>query len=204
VSLSILTEGIPVCCWFFTQDETQLIQVQRNRFTFNWKRGLIDAPYPHYENIHPIIGQEWNHFRDFVSSNELGNLDVQQCDISYINHIEKGNGWEDYGQLEHVLTVWSGANRGRTLPAPENVNIGIRYRMPDGMGRLHVLAEPAIRISDYKEVLQLNLTARGKPLSSDPARIFEWFDSAQSFVAESFVDLTTDHMHSIWGMRDNA
>ena len=203
LSVSIQTEGPHVRCWFLTEDETRLIQVQRDRFIFNWKRGRIDAPYPHYENIRPVIDEEWNIFRDFVAANSLGTLSVQQCEVTYFNHIEKGNGWNDYGQLRNVLTVWSGTSQDRNLQVPENVNLGIRYRMPEGMGRLHVHAEPAIRIPDYKEVLQLNLLVRGKPPSSDPSQVFEWFDFAQRLVSESFVNLTTAEMHSIWGIMEN-
>jgi uncharacterized protein (TIGR04255 family) len=203
ISVSIQSEGLPVRCWFLTDDETRLVQVQQDRFIFNWKRGLIDAPYPHYENIRPVIDQEWSIFRDFVAANGLGMLNVQQCEVTYFNHIEKDTGWTDYSQLRNVLTVWSGTSQDPSLQFPENVNIGIRYRMPEGMGRLHVHAEPVIRIPDYKEVLQLNLLARGKPRSSDPAQVFEWFDFAQRFVSESFVNLTTAEMHSIWGIMEN-
>ncbi len=191
-------------CWFFNVPETQLIQVQPDRFVFNWKRGLVDASYPHYKNIRPVLEEEWAHFRGFVDSNDLGKLEVRQCEIAYINHIEIGAGWKDFAELDSVLTVWSGGTLNRTSLKPEDINVGIRYRLPERMGRLHVLAEPVLRTTDYKEVLQLTIIARGGPESPDSENIFGWFDVAQTYVRESFVDLTTDKMHAIWGIRNQS
>lgn len=111
-------------------------------------------------------------------------------------------GWKDFSELDSILTVWSGGVLNRTSLKPEDINIGIRYRLPERMGRLHVLCEPAIRTTDYKEVLQLTLTARGVPESPDSKNVFEWFDIAQGLVREAFVDLTTEKMHEIWGIRN--
>ena len=47
LSFNVVAEVPPVRCWFLTEDETRLIQVQQDRFIFNWKRGRVDAPYPH-------------------------------------------------------------------------------------------------------------------------------------------------------------
>ena len=189
-------------CWFFNESETQLIQVQPDQFILNWKKGLVDASYPHYRNIRPVLEAEWEHFRAFVHNSDLGSIEVRQCEVTYINHIELGNDWSDFSELQSVLAVWSGGGLGRTSLQPEAINIGIRYRLPDRMGRLHVLAEPAVRTSDFKEVLQLTIIARGAPQSPDPTRVFEWLDASQEFVRESFVDLTTPKMHEAWGIRN--
>jgi uncharacterized protein (TIGR04255 family) len=202
VAFNIFPGPPPPRCWFFNQSESQLIQVQPDRFIFNWKRGLVEAPYPHYESIRPILQKEWEHYCSFVASNALGKIDVRQCEVSYINHIEKGVEWKDFSELDSILTVWSGGVLNRTSLKPEDINIGIRYRLPERMGRLHVLCEPAIRTTDYKEVLQLTLTARGVPESPDSKNVFEWFDIAQGLVREAFVDLTTEKMHEIWGIRN--
>ncbi len=195
---------LPTRCWFFNEPETQLIQVQSDRFILNWKRGLIDARYPHYENIQPLLEREWQHFCEFVGTNTLGKIEIRQCEITYINHIDVGIGWKDYGELDAVLTIWSGNKPGGILPTPDNASVAIRYRLPDSMGRLHVLAEPAVRNEDNQETLQLTMIARGTPASSEPKNVFDWFDHAQGFVREAFVDLTTERMHAIWEIKDQS
>ena len=48
------------------------------------------------------------------------------------------------------------------------------------------------------------MIARGAPASSEPKNVFDWFDHAQGFVREAFVDLTTERMHAIWEMKDQS
>jgi len=202
ISVNILQGSPPCRLWFYNDAETQLVQVQPDRFIFNWKRGLVAATYPHYEKIRPNFEAEWVHFRDFVTSNGLGEIQIKQCEITYINHIESGVGLEGVGELDTVLVVWSGSKQSTLLPSPEVVNLRIRYPLPGNKGRLDVLAEPAIRNDDNKGIVQLTMIARGAPETSDLKSVLEWFDFAQGFVREAFVDLTTAKMHSIWGIRD--
>ncbi len=192
-----------VRCWFFNEQETELIQIQRDRFIFNWKKGIVDQSYPHYERIRPVFSREWDQFRAFVEHNDLGKWEIRQCEVAYINHIELGIGWKDYAELSSVLAPWSGAASGSFLQRPEDVEIGARYRLPDGRGRLYIRTQPAIRHTDQKEILQLTLTVRGRPSSQEPASVFDWFDFAQPWVAQSFVDFTTEEMHSLWGKRED-
>jgi uncharacterized protein (TIGR04255 family) len=204
LSSSSFSSLLEARCWFYNEEETELIQIQRDRFIFNWKKGLVDQAYPRYENLRPIFEHEWNHFGDFVTSNNLGKPEVKQCEITYINHIEVGVGWKNYEELSSVLAPWSGAKSGTHLPNLEDVQIIARYRLPDGRGRVYVQTLPGIRNTDHKEIMQLTITARGRPSSSDPTSVFEWFDIAQPWVSETFVEITTEQMHSIWGKRTST
>jgi hypothetical protein len=85
------------------------------------------------------------------------------------------------------------------LPAPETVSVSARYLMPERRGRLHVTSQPAIRRVDSHQVMQLTLTARGKPESSRVPDIVAWFDQGHEWIVNGFVDLTTPTMHEIWG-----
>ena len=92
----------PIRLWFFNNDETRLIQVQADRFILNWKRGLVGDQYPHYEFLRQSFESEWANFRDYVSTTGLGSIEIRNCEFSYVNHIEPGIGWEDFGNLERA------------------------------------------------------------------------------------------------------
>ena len=193
----------PIRCWFYNEPETQLIQSQNDRFMFNWKRGLVDAEYPHYhESIRPIVAREWETFNQFVAVENLGKIDVQQCEISYINHLVVGEGWDNYSQLGEVFPAWGGSTRENYLGVPEDVEIRARYLMPERQGRIYIHAQPAIRRDDSREIIQLTFVARGRPRSSDPTKVLDWFDPAQEFVGRSFLDFTSQKMHTLWGLRN--
>jgi uncharacterized protein (TIGR04255 family) len=186
-----------VRCWFLSADGRTLIQVQRNRFTFNWKKE--DGAYPHYdESIRPAFVKAWTTFSRFVEENHLGQVSVLQCEITYVNHIEKGKGWDSFADLPAVFPCWAGHSSARTLPIPEDVSIFARYRLPDRKGRLRVAVQPAVRPADGATVIQLTLTARGAPASGDFESALEWLDLGREWVVRGFADFTSKKMHKIW------
>lgn len=188
-------------CWFIDKSGTMLTQVQRGRFIHNWRKLKPEDVYVHYDRIKPSFSEQWKTFCEFLDETALGKPEVNQCEMTYVNHIELGQGWKSYGQLNKVVASWSGTSSGNFLPVPESVNISARYVLPDKKGRLHIEMQPAIRQQDAKEVLQLNLTARGKPESSNLENILEWFDLGHEWIVRGFTDFTAKEMHNFWGRK---
>jgi hypothetical protein len=187
-------------CWFIDKTSTQLIQVQRDRFIRNWRKGQPPHDgYPRYDVLRPRFATDWTRFLAFLEREGLGRPEVNQCEVTYVNHIELGVGWENLGEAHKVLAMLRGIEKPGILPEPEVVILNARYVMPARPGRLHVSAQPAVRRSDGKHVLQLTLTARGKPDSSAIADILRWFDEGHDWIVYGFVDVTTPAMHQIWG-----
>lgn len=190
-----------VRCWFVEKSGAVLTQVQNDRFIHNWRKQKPEDVYVHYDKIKPSFTTEWVKFFEFLEEAGIGKPEVNQCEMSYVNHIELGAGWTSFGELEKVIAPWSGEYTGTFLPKPESVNIGVRYLLPDQKGRLHIEVQPAIRQKDAKEILQLNITARGKPESSDLSHILEWLDLGHDWIVRGFTDFTTDIMHREWGIK---
>lgn len=191
--------GLQVRCWFLDQKGNKFVQVQNDRFIYNWQKVTGNETYPRYETVRSNFREEWERFREFLKDENLGVPEVDQCEVTYVNHIEYGKGWKSFGELNKVISAWSGKYSGEFLPSPEKVNTNVTYRLPDGKGRLHIALGPVIRARDAKEVLQLNLTARGAPASSETEDIIEWLNLGRKWIVEGFTDLTTDEMHRIWG-----
>jgi len=186
-------------CWYINETSTQLIQVQRDRFIQNWRKVKGDEVYPRYETLRPSFEREWQRFCEFLEHERLGIPKVNQCEVTYVNHIEPGREWHSYGEIDKVIAYWSGSSLGDFLPEPEMVSLNVTYLMPDKGGRLRVIAQPAIRPRDAKEVLQLNLTARGRPKSSSLDDILDWFDLGREWIVRGFTDFTSREMHRVWG-----
>ena len=198
VSLEFGTPG-DVRCWFAHKNKQALVQVQSSHFIYNWRK-QGDTPYPHYdESIRPTFKTEWERFLAFVKKHDLGEVRVLQCEVTYVNHLPKDVGWTNFAELSKVTRYWSQpSSAGRFLPDPERVGVTCAFRMPENQGRLHVRLNHAIRTTDGTEILQLNLTARGKPASQDTSAILEWMDKGREWVVKGFDDFTSPHMHQIW------
>lgn len=184
--------------WYIDESETRLMQVQRDRFLFNWRKVKGDEVYPHYENIEPKFRSEWERFCGFCMEEKLGVPDVNQCEVTYVNHLEMGKGWKTYGELSKVIACWSGETSEAFLPEPEKVMLKAQYVMEDKRGRFYISLQPAIRRHDAKEILKIELIARGKPNSSRLEDILEWFELGHRWIVRGFTAFTSKQMHLLW------
>jgi uncharacterized protein (TIGR04255 family) len=183
-------------CWFLHKNDAQLLQLQDNRLILNWRRLRQEEEYPHYKVFLPVFHKEWQRFGAFLKRNDFEDPSVVQCELTYVNHVARGEGWNDFGDLARVTTMWAGTPNG--LPAAEAVVVNARFGMPEQHGRLHIALQPAIRNADGKEVLQMTLTVRGAPRGSGIQDLVHWFDEAHNRIVAAFVEVTGPEMHKLW------
>ena len=74
--------------WFLNEQGTELIQVQSDRFVHNWRKMQSLDPYPRYEPIRDKFRDEVKTLGQFLKDERLGSLAVNQCEVTYVNHIE--------------------------------------------------------------------------------------------------------------------
>jgi hypothetical protein len=124
-------------------------------------------------------------FQNFASREKLGAIEVNQCEVTYVNHIVAGDGWTSHEDLDRVLTVW----RHPVAPFPgkaEDAAFHARFPIKDAtghpVGRLHVDVQAAVRNADGKPMLVLNLTARGMCGKSS-----EFFDLGREWIVPDAV-----------------
>lgn len=191
-------------CWFLTRGGQQLVQLQQDRLILNWRRIELNDVYPRYERLRPELERVANELLLFLEQEGLGSVVPNQCEVSYINHIETAE-WSQRGELHRVLSFWQ--QIGATgLPDPEDAIAALRFVIEEGgikLGRLHVSLKSAARRSDGKPVLVLEFTARGKPLSSDLKGALQFMDRGRDWIHKAFQALTSrDAQLELWGLRD--
>lgn len=194
-----LVDTPEVRTWFLTEDGRFLLQLQKDRFLQNWRKTQDSDVYPHYDQLRPKFCAEWQRFCRFLKEVEIETPVVNQCEVTYVNHIDIEQGPKSYENLSKIVSCWSGAYSGHFLSAPESVNFSFRHLLPENKGRLHVTMQPAIRRRDAKEILRLNLTVRGRPASSELRDIVEWLELGHEWAVRGFADVTTVEMHRHWG-----
>ena len=185
--------------WFTTAQGNEMIQVQADRFLKNWRKEGEREAYPRYERNRASFDRDFAVFREFVTENCLGELHIDQCEVTYVNHILSGQGWKSFADADKIFSFW----KSPESPIPgqaEDIRTHIRFIIPgeDGtpVGRLHVDVQPAFRASDSRPMYVLHLTARGQV--GEP---FEFFDLGRRWIVRSFAALTTPRMHEVWRRR---
>ncbi len=182
-------------CWYLNASGTELIQLQRDRFVRNWRKVTGSEEYPSYDLLKPRLEHDWARLLAFLEREELGRPEVNQCEVTYINHLAVDV--ETLGSA-HRFARGLSSLAGEFLPEPETTQLQVRYLMGDKKGRLHVAVEPGVRLDDRHPVLQLGLTARGSPVSSRLEDILAWFDLGHEWVVRGFTDFTRSEMHKTW------
>jgi uncharacterized protein (TIGR04255 family) len=190
---------------FLNNAEDQLIQVQQDRILHNWRKAADSVPYPRYNTIRSAFIEDLAMFQEYLREEELGLLQINQCEVTYVNHIPcAGDALSDgvggHAAADKIFKVIS-AQHTSFLPAPENVTAQVQYVMREfdqPVGRLHVSIQPAWRKPDNAPVYILELTARGTPLGAGTAGAIRFLDLGHDWIVRGFKDLTTIEMRAIW------
>lgn len=185
--------------WFKHKSGNGLIQLQRDRFHYNWRKfGASDA-YPHYESVIGSFKKHFDQVEAFLRDNSLVEIRPVQYEMTYINHLELADPLASIGGANSVFPdfCWQ-STRARFLPTPEAVNWQTIFPLPDQSGRLHVTINNGIRMHDKKPIINFEITARGVPSESPRENMLQWFDLAHEWIVRGFTDLTSDSVHKLW------
>lgn len=200
-------DSVPARCWFLSSDETALVQVQADRFILNWRQKGGTGTYPRYEVMRQLLEQALMKFRAFLQAESLGDIIPNQCEVTYVNHMEQGKGWTKPSEVAAAFPGFSGQWSSEFLPDPEDVRAALRFVIPGlgqelPMGRLHAQIEPRYRRDDNAPLLALTLTARTRPLDKDLAGALSSLDLGREWIVRGFAALTSESMHRVWGRCD--
>lgn len=191
----------PSRVWFVNESGSELVQVQQDRFVHNWRKVHETDEYPRYRNLRQRLIDELEMFRGFVEKEQLGELLFNQSEVTFVNIIVSGEGWERHGQLNNILTIHSGNYSDDFFNEPENVQTALRYVIPGEndkpAGRLHVSIVPVVLAANKTPGFNLTLTARCAPNGSLEDAI-RCLDLGHRWIVKGFASITTKDMHRIW------
>lgn len=186
--------------WFVHESETGIIQVQRDRFLHNWKKVRAEDEYPRYTSVIELFREHLSTFDSFITDVGLGGIEPLQYELTYVNHIPQGEGFDSLGRIGGVLPDfgWRTDDK-RFLPTPERLNWRTSFVLPNKAGRLHATIRSGVRNDDKKPLLLLELTARGFGRDGSRAEMWKWFDLGHEWIVRAFADLTAPELQrDVW------
>lgn len=180
--------------WFLRKSGDELIQFQPDRLLHNWRKvGDQSNEYPRFEGMAARFGEELGKLESYFTTLGPQPLAINQCEVSYINHIEVGAGPI---KPEHWL-------RGMSFEGidADDWNVGFRelIRSESGQPVGRITYEVATGIKpDGKRIIVLNLTARGAPDGSDIASALRFIAKGRELIVMRFATITTEAAHKAW------
>jgi len=189
--------------WFVRNDQNRLIQLQDDMFYFNWRRMQEDEAYPRYETIIEDFKKTLSVFEKFLEEEGLGSVNPERCELTYINHISKGEGWETISDVLNIFHDLCWNTEDRFLPPPVAVGGQAVFELPDKIGRLELSLQQAIRKSDKRPMFVLQNKATGLGEDKNMTAVWEWFEVAHEWIVFGFTDLTKEGIQKdVWQRTD--
>lgn len=196
--LSFVSGALHDRFWFMRETGDELIQFQQDRLLHNWRKvGDQTNDYPRFEKMLERFESELHSLEKYVASLFPQSLAINQCEVSYINHIVGAQGatprpadWLRFASFEGQ--------------EPENFSTAFREIIRDAgsrpVGRFTCEGSSAVNESG-RPILVLNLTVRGSPSNSSIDAALEFIQRARSIIVHKFTGLTTTAAHQTWRRR---
>jgi uncharacterized protein (TIGR04255 family) len=183
---------------FFIQPPgNYLIQVQQNRFLHNWRKISDDDKYPRYDAAYERFVRFWGEFKAFVADVGLPEPQPEVFELAYINHIMAA-GASFPGDVWTYLDLYERSPEATTAKAASALMLHFEWPLPNQLGTLTLDVKHGHRVADRREILLMELNARGKAREGE-AGMPDWFDVAHHAIVTTFDGLTTEKAHELWG-----
>jgi len=187
---------VPIRACFTNAQKTQLVQLQQELFLHNWRKTDATSDYQHYDTILPLFKQDWATFLEFLAERGLHRPKVARCEMSYFNHIVRGEEWQEFADLPRLFRAWRGFEGDEVFKNPELVAFNVVQKV--GKGQVMVAVSPAVRTIDGKEILQLNVTGTVVPTDSEDDGLFAGLGECHEIALKGFQSFVSEESMTRW------
>jgi uncharacterized protein (TIGR04255 family) len=187
--------------WLVGKPLSFVIQMQPDRFLLNWRRATEEDTYPTFEGTFARFRAAWMRFTSAVAEFHLPAPRPTGFELTYVDHIVDLSGDVD-GTYPIALKKYLNISLPPAIVAgSKRVSIDLKFasQLPENLGRFSVSIRTGKRKTDKADVLLLEMTARGPADSNADSNMEHWFHSARRNVRDTFMRLTTEKAHDLWG-----
>lgn len=185
--------------WFLSKDTATLVQLQQNRFHYNWRQTETKKTYVRFPAVQSKCLEVWEKFEKFVSDMTSEPVKPLSGELTYTNIIDVPGANNAFEVAEQALEMsFAGAKRP-FLGAPKAFGYNYTYEL-DGIGTLLISAVAARQKGLSNEVVKLELTVKGT--CSEDDKFDDWSTKAHDTIVRAFKDLTKPAMHTHWQLRE--
>jgi uncharacterized protein (TIGR04255 family) len=181
--------------WFLSPQKDELIQFQADRLLHNWRKiGDGSNPYPRFEKMVVRFQSELTALEKYFGTLAPQNLNITQCEVTYINHIALDESRNPSAWLRPLNFTEIGEQDAFSFVTRSVV----RGAGDAPIGRLTVQAGTSIT-PEGKEVVQLELTMRGAPKAPKIEEAIRFLSDGRDRIVTKFAEITTAAAHEKWG-----
>ncbi len=183
--------------WFINNTDDHLIQLQKNRFLFNWRKR--EQTYPHFEEISKRFFLYLKEFEEFSEGNDIGTIEYKNYELTYINNILMIEQWDKINAVRNLFPDISWNNEEKHyLRNPETINWQSVFTLQDGKIKLITKIQSGFRRIDNHPLYIFEITARSNENGASIKKE-EWYELAHESIVLAFEDLTAENIQkNVW------
>ena len=190
--------------WFVSEDNVNLIQVQKNAFLLNWRSR--DTDYPHFtEHLKPNFDKYYGIFERFLRE-DVGEQSVRigLCELTYVDLIEPCTYWQGPQDTSNVIPSFVLPDCGLGDSVASAFNTVYRYELGP-RSQLHVAirtTEAANEPDSPRLVLEFKALGHlGGVPKSDTA---SWYSEAHDAIVSRFLNMTSKDVQRIYWLPEDV
>jgi uncharacterized protein (TIGR04255 family) len=189
----------------FRNDSGELVQLQDDRFGFNWIKVGEASPYPRYDATRKRFLKLYEQFANYIRERYQVDLELRQCEITNVNIILVSAFGKDFADMNAAFNV-DAFDLGIVGVVPETYSRQRQYLINDEsdapLGRLHLTINPVFRVGDLEPAFKFELTARSGPTIATISDALNFFDRAHDVINAAFMATVTPRMCELWEQVD--
>ena len=172
-------------------DGQRMLQIQNSRFILNWKKA--EGEYPSYDELLSEFLSYYEKFVKFVQENNLGEIQHNQWEVTYVNRIPLGEMWNTISDINEILPWVLPPATDVLNQIPDDYACRWALSIVGNLGRLHIdLKHVRVGSEDGPEALDLNLTARGPIDVESGIDMNTGFNIGHNSIVQSFDSIISD------------
>ncbi len=193
--LELMRAPMPHRAWFVSPDKSALLQLQRDRFVYNW-RSRSDE-YPHFELLLDAFLEELKTLCNAFNEINLSEPHLNQAEVTYVN-------WIDADALDLFLAFVDSPSLNTGGVASDGAFGQISLRFPvmndsNVVGHLYTECSPIPALGEQGSGYQMTLTFRAPMLEPHVDVLKPLLLRGRAAIVHTFAGLTRPSYHEKWG-----
>ena len=199
--LKLMDAPSPNRLQFISPEGDRVIQVQKTRYIYNWRKR--ESTYPRFKILLPEFKRQLQGFREFLRVAKLDDISPNQWEVTYINHVPKGDLWKGPEDWQAVFPgLMADPRTSVDAVSRQSVSGEWHFEIRPQKGRLHVNFQHAKLAEVGQEVLVVQLTARGSVDSNDSdLSLSQGLELGRHVLVRTFFDVCSESALAYWGVK---
>ncbi len=176
--------------WIISENDSTLIQIQKNAFIFNWRRR--EEEYPHFDNVKSEFDKYFQIFSDFIKiETDTPDINIDVCELTYVNMVMENEYWNDLNDVTNVIPSFRFVELNvKETKETRDINYITTQQLDDQLNLKVTVQSAHPDEMPEKTNLRFEIRASGRLGEATKSEADKWFERAHDITGACFISMT--------------